>query len=80
MRIPYKPDTRKAGDTRTRTFFAWFPRQMPDRSTVWLERVTVQEELVEWCCAITGGHVRWEWRIVAELNRGNITDPNERNA
>ena len=67
MRIPYKPDPRKAGDTRTRTFFVWFPRRMPDKSVVWLERVTVREELAEWCCALTGEFRRWEWQIVEEV-------------
>lgn len=67
MRIPYKPDTRKNGDTRTRTFFAWMPTRMPDKSVVWLERVTVRETLQAWHCALTGDFRRWEWQIVEEL-------------
>lgn len=84
MRVPYKPDTRKAGDTRIRTFFAWFPTLMPDRSTVWLERVTVRENLIEWCYK-SGAHARWEWRMIEEIRppasrSGNIPQPNERKA
>lgn len=44
MRYKLKPkkEKPKIGDTRTRSFFAWFPIQL-EREIRWLEQVTIKE-------------------------------------
>jgi hypothetical protein len=48
--------TKQVGDTRTRRFLALLPIELDDGTTVWLERVRVDEEL-----AFDGWEGRWWW-------------------
>lgn len=62
---PSKPGD-KHGEIRTRKFFVFWPKKMPDGSKVWLETIHVKEKRIAWYYE-GGSFCRYRWDIIEEI-------------